>query len=141
MRYLKTLSAEEFLPFPCLKIPSIQPQMFVCKKSETNNLAQLSLYSTKQCQYLSPGRVYVSIIHIPGQQSYLQSLQEGRFETPFQVLGRLTPFCNPATVKNVPDSFVDNSNPIKIGKYGKYWEYIKFVTLILCPVTKIRTIK
>ena len=29
--------------------------------------------------------------------------------------------------------FVDNSNPSKVGKYGIDWQYIKCVTLILCP--------
>ena len=47
----------------------------------------------------------------------------------------------PPTGKNVPNSFVDNSNPIKISSYGIDWQWIKFVTLILCPVTKIRTNK
>ena len=28
----------------------------------------------------------------------------------------------PPTSKNVPDSFVDNSNPIKIGRYGIDWQ-------------------
>ena len=42
----------------------------------------------------------------------------------------------PPTGKNVLDNFVYDSNPIKINRYGIYWQYIKLVTLILCPHQK-----